>query len=104
MYFLWRVMFKFVGRVKNVYSKLCLPKSRFTRELCCFPNVPNTFFFHFFFALSQKSLRGRSKISASESFFRQEAESVIFVFWVFFLSKDFSSADTCAMLGQGSSE
>ena len=88
----------------RVYSNLFSPKSRLSRALCCLPKVPNTFAFHFFFAASQKSLKGSSKISGSVSFLRHAAERVFFVFLLFFKSSDFSAEGTFAVSGQGLSE
>ena len=80
------------------------PKSRLSRALCCLPNVPNAFPFRFFFSVSQNSIEESSEISASVSFLRHLADRVFVVFLLFFMSSDFSAADTLAMSGQVLSE
>ena len=110
--FFWRVVFHFLWGFTDCirggqspdyfYSNLLYPKNRFIRLLFCLPKVPKTFDFQFLLLTSQKSLSGRSSSSSSVSFFKHAADKVFFVILDFLLSRDFSSADTRATVGQGS--
>ena len=106
--FFWRVIHvfgkgKYLSFMEDSIQNFS-PKSRLSRALCCLPNVPNAFPFRFFFAVSQNSVEERSETSASVSFLRHLADRVFVVFLLFFMSSDFSAADTLAMSGQVLSE